>query len=115
MKNTISLNINHSEKTRVEHFLNSVEANLEQIPFDAQELNHVDDIVAGFKFKAKGQSTFVIVIFANSYFHANEIRAANSRTKPTLKWTINGDILFGVESTDEDTSSEMLGLFAGRE
>jgi hypothetical protein len=55
------------------------------------------------------------VIFANSYFHASEISAANSRTKPTLKWTINGTILFGVESTDKDTASEMLGVFAGRE
>jgi hypothetical protein len=115
MKNNITLNINHSQKTRVESFLNNVDENLEQIPFDAQELSHLDDIIGGFKFKEKGQSTFVIVIFATSYFHANDIQTANSLTRPNIKWTINGDILFGVESIDERTSSEMLSFFAGRE
>ena len=115
MKNNIRLDIDHSEKARVEHFLNGVGVHLEQIPFDAQELIDVDDIIAGFKFKEKGQSTFVIVIFAKSYIQANEICMVNSRTKSTLKWTINGAILFGVQSTDEDASDEMLGFFAGRE
>ena len=115
MKNKISLDVNHSQKTRVENFLNNVDGNLEQIPFDGRELSLVDDIIAGFKFKEKGQSTFVIVIFARSYFHASEIGAANSLTKPKIKWTINGDILFGVESIDEHASSQMLSFFAGRE
>jgi len=115
MKNSISLDIDHSEKVRVEYFLNNVRENLEQIPFDSQELSTADDIIAGFKFKEKGQSTFVTVIFATSYFHANEILKDNAHAKPDLKWTINGDILFGVESADEDVSSEMLGFFAGRE
>lgn len=115
MKNTIRLDIVHSEKSRVEHFLNNVNEDLEQIPFDAQELRGIDDIIAGFKFKVKGRSTFVIVIIATSYFHANEICKANSLTRPNIKWTINGAILFGVESTDEDASSGMLSFFAGRE
>ena len=114
MKNNhISLDIIHSEKERVEYFLNNVKGKLEQIPFDAAGLNHVDDIIAGFKFKEQGQPTFVIVIFATSYFHANEIQAANLHRG--IKWTINGAILFGVESTDEDACSNMLGFFAGRE
>ena len=115
MKNGITLDVNHSQKKRVEYFLNNVHVNLEQIPFNARELSHVNDIIAGFKFKDKGQSTFVIVMFATSYFHANEIAAANSRKRPSMKWTINGDILFGVESIDERVSSEMLGFFAGKE
>jgi hypothetical protein len=115
MKNNIVLDINHSEKKRVEYFLNGVEGKLEQIPFDAGELSGVDDIIAGFKFKRQSQSTFVTVIFATSYFHANEIRMSNSLTKPDMKWTVNGEILFGVESKDEDVSSEMLSLFAGKE
>lgn len=115
MKNSISLDINHSEKARVEYFLNNVSENLEQIPFDARELRNTDDIIGGFKFKEKGQATFVIVIFATSYFHANEILKVNAGAKSNLKWTINGDILFGVESDDEDVSSEMLSFFAGRE
>jgi hypothetical protein len=113
MKNTIRLDIDHSDKTRVEAFLNRVERNLEQIPFDAQDLNGVDNIVGGFKFKVKDQPTFVIVIFATSYSHANEICAANSESK--MNWTINGAILFGVQSTDENTSREILSFFAGRE
>jgi hypothetical protein len=115
MKNKITLDINHSEKTRVEYFLNNVDRNLEQIPFDAQALSHADKIIAGFKFKEKAQSTFVIVIFATSYFHANDIRTANSLTRPDIEWTINGDILFGVESTDKGASSQMLSIFAGKE
>jgi hypothetical protein len=115
MKNNITLDITHSEKKRVEYFLNSVGGDLEQMPFDAQELNHADDIIAGFNFKVKDQSAIITVIFATSYFHADDIRTANSLTKPNLKWTINGDILFGVESLDKRVSSEMLSLFAGKE
>src|SRR5687768_18573344 len=112
---SICLDIIHSEKARVEYFLNNGDQKLEQIPFDAQELTGVDDVVAGFKFKEAGQSTFVIVIFASSYFHANEIQAANLAIRPNIKWTVNGAILFGVESTDEHASSQMLSFFAGRE
>ncbi|HEY5745682.1 MAG TPA: hypothetical protein VIU12_06385 [Chryseolinea sp.] len=115
MKKNVTLDINHSEKKRVEYFLNSVNADLEQIPFDAQELSDANDIIAGFKFKEKGQPTFVIVIFATSYFQANGIGKANSFKGPNLNWTVNGDILFIVESTDERTSNQMLSVFAGKE
>ena len=115
MKNKITLDIDHSEKKRVEHFLNKVDGKLEQIPFDAKDLSHVDEILGGFKFKEKGKSTFVTVIFATSYFHANDIRTANSLTSAEIEWTINGDILFGVESTDKGASSQMLSFFAGKE
>jgi hypothetical protein len=115
MKNSILLDIDHSEKKRVENFLNGVEEKLVQVPFDPRQLNHSNDIIAGFKFKGESESTFVIVIFATSYFHANEIGTSNSLTMPDMKWTVNGSILFGVESTDDHASSEMLGFFAGKE
>ena len=115
MKNAIRLDIVHSEKARVEHFLNSVDEDLEQIPFTGQELRGVDDIIAGFKFSVKDRSTFVIVIFAASYSPATKIEAANLATRPSIKWTINGAILFGVESVDEHVTNEMLSFFAGRE
>lgn len=115
MKNTIRLDIIHSERERVEYFLNSVQENLEQIPFDDQELRGLDDVIQGFKFKVIGRPAFVIVIFATSYFHANEIQSANVPLRPDIKWTINGPILFGVGAADENTSSEMLSFFAGRE
>jgi hypothetical protein len=115
MKNNIRLDISHPEKARVEHFLNNVDEDLQQIPFDVRELSGVDDIIAGFKFSVKGRSAFVIVIFATSYSHANKIEAANLTTIPNIKWTINGAILFGVESVDDHVAREMLSLFAGRE
>lgn len=115
MKNTIRLDIVHPDKTRVEYFLNNVDEELEEIPFVAQELNGIDDRTPGFKFKVKGQSAFVVVIFATSYSHANKIEAANLSTRRKIKWTINGAILFGVESDDEDLSRQMLSFFAGKE
>lgn len=115
MKNAIRLDIVHPEKARVEHFLNIVNEDLEQIPFTGQGLRGVDDIIAGFKFEVKGRSAFIIVIFATSYSHANEIGAANLPARPEINWTINGSILFGVESVDEQVSSDLLSFFAGRE
>lgn len=114
MKNRIQLDIVHPEKARIEAFLNNVEADLEQVPFDARELHGVDGIEGGFKFKEKDKFTSVIVIVASSYSHANEIEAANLMGS-SIKWTVNGSILFGVESEDFDTSNEMLSFFAGRE
>jgi hypothetical protein len=63
----------------------------------------------------KDQSTFITVILAASYFHANDIREADLLTKPDMKWTIKGAILIGVESIHERASSKMLSLFAGEE
>jgi hypothetical protein len=115
MMNSIHLDIIHPEKARVEHFLNNVDKGLQQIPFDVRELRGVDDIIAGFKYSVKGRSPFVIVIFAASYSYASKIEAANLATRPNIKWTINGTILFGVESVDEYLTKEMLSFFAGRE
>jgi hypothetical protein len=75
MENSIHLDIIHPEKAWVEHFLNNVDKDLEQIPFTGQELSGVDDIIAGFKFSVKGGSAFALVIFAASYSHANKIEA----------------------------------------
>lgn len=63
----------------------------------------------------KGRSAFVFVIFAASYSHATKIEAANLATRPNIKWTINGSIIFGVESADYHLSKDLLSLFAGRE
>lgn len=115
MKKSIRLDIIHSEKSRVEHFLNNVDGDLVQISFDDQDLSGVDEIIAGFRFHVEDSSAFVLVIFAASYSHATKIQAANLTKRPDIKWTINGAILFGVESADENVTNEMLGLFAGRE
>ena len=116
MKNNITLNLNHSNTSQVENFLNIVDERLEQIPFDAQDWRRTDDIIAGFKFKGMDHSITITVIFATSYFHANEIGTVNSLHKiPNTNWTVNGNVLYVVECIDEHALREMLSLFAGRE
>lgn len=115
MKKNLRLDVVHPDKVRVEHFLNAVDEDLEPIPFDVRELNGVDDDTVAFKFRMKDNPAVVIVIFAESYADANKIEAANLTTYPNIQWTINGSILFGVESNDADAAKEMLSLFAGRE
>ena len=115
MKNSIRLDIVHPQKARVESFLNGAAEKLEQVAFDRQELNGMDDTIAGYKFKMKDRAAFVIVIFATSYEQANEIEAANLTIRPNLRWTVNGALFFGVESDDEEAARHMLSFFAGRE
>lgn len=105
MKNTIRLEIHHPDKSRVEYFLNNVGEALEQLPFDAGEFNGVDDTATGYKFSVKDRDAFIIVILADSYFEASTIEAANSGGSSNIRWTINGGILFGVESADEQWRS----------
>src|SRR5688572_6119304 len=115
-KNNITLELDHHDKKRIEYFLNNVDEKLEQIPFDVRNLNHADDIIAGFKFKGIDLPISVTVIVATSYSHADEIATANSFYKiPNTRCTINGYLLFVVESTDESAVSNMLSFFAGRE
>ena len=105
----------HPDKSRAEYFLNNVDEDLEQIPFDFRELSDADDIIAGFKFSMKDRSALVTVIFAESYSDATEIEAANLAARTNIRWTINGSIMFGIESDDDDLANEILSFFAGRE
>ena len=115
MKNVIRLDTGYAEKSRVEYFLNKLPIPLEQTLFDRQELIGIDDAPECFKFKVEGSAAFVVVIFARSYAHALEMEAANVARRPDLRMTINGSILFGVESADADFVKEILTVFAGRE
>jgi hypothetical protein len=116
MKNTISLDLDHPSKNRTEYFLNAVEAALVPIPLDWRNWSHANDIVGGFKFTGKDQPITITVILADSYHDANKIATTNSFPRlPNAKWTVNGDVLYLVESPDEDRVSEVLSLFAGRE
>lgn len=116
MKNNISLDLDHPSKKRTEYFLNAVQEDLVPIPFDWQNWSHADDIVGGFKFTGKDQRVTITVILADSYHDANKIATTNSFPRlPNAKWTVNGDVLYLVESPDEDKVSEILSLFAGKE
>ncbi|RAW02543.1 hypothetical protein [Pseudochryseolinea flava] len=116
MKNNFALDLDHPNRRRVEFFLNNVDVKLEQVLFGANELKRSDAIVQGFKFKGTDNMIAITVIFAASYDDANEIGEANAfDEKPNTKWTVNGDVLFVVESIDADRRDEMLSHFAGRE
>jgi hypothetical protein len=116
MNNNITLDVDHPNKTRMEYFLNSVSEKLEHIPFDWRNWKQANLIIAGFKFKNTDQSLTITVIFSPSYHEGNEIAKANSLpVLPNAKWGLNGDLLYLVESPDENKVSDILSLFAGRE
>ena len=116
MKNTISLYINHPSAKRAEYFLNSVEEELVQIPFDWHTLKRANVINAAAKFETENRSIIITVVFADSYLDANEIAIANAVPElPHVRWTVNGDVLYLVDAADKDKVSELLGLFAGDE
>ncbi|HEY5823552.1 MAG TPA: hypothetical protein VIT44_04260, partial [Cyclobacteriaceae bacterium] len=106
----------HPNRDRMEYFLNCVEEKLEQVPLDWRNWELSNDIIGGFKFENDNQSLTITVIFSNSYAEATEIAKANSLPMlPNAKWSINGDLLYLIESTDKEKVSEILSLFAGEE
>jgi hypothetical protein len=116
MKNSITLDVNHPDKKRMEHFLNCVDEKLEQVPFDWHNWKRAEDILAAYQLKNSDHSLTITVIFASSYDDANEIARANSfPVQPNARWSLNGNLLYLVESNDENKVSEILSLFAGKE
>lgn len=118
MKNTIKLNINHSNAERMEYFLNEVEEELTPVAFEWRSWKKSDRITDGCRFVSVGTKdpVTITVVFCNSYHEANEIAKINALPYlPTAKWSLNGDLLYLVESTDENKVSSILGLFAGDE
>lgn len=116
MKNSIRLDVDHPNKDRMEYFLNEVDEELDQVSFDWQIWKQSSDIVGGFQFKNNARSLTITVIFTDSYAKANEIAKANSLPiLPNAKWSVNGDLLYFIESEDKDKVSEILSLFAGEE
>ena len=118
MANNISLNIDHSNADRFEYFLNRVEEALVAAPFEWRSWKKSEAINDGCRFvsvRAKHPVTITIV-FCNSYHEANEIAKENALPYlPTAKWSVNGDVMYLVESEDAEKVSSILGLFAGEE
>jgi len=118
MKNKISLSIHHNNASRAAYFLNEVEDELKEIPFDWKTWKLADRITGGCKFtsaSAKHPVT-ISVLFCDSYWDANEIAKTNALPySAQAKWSVNGDLLYLVESEDEEKVSDVLGLFAGKE
>jgi hypothetical protein len=111
---TIQLKTNHSEKDRVEVFLECLNEKLEQLPFNWESLAESKRIEDAVKIANIDRSLFITVIFVKDYWDADIIAKTNF-IKDSMRWGQNGSIMFVVESSDQDKVSEVLGIFAGKE
>ena len=118
MENKIILSIQHNNATRMAYFLNRVEADLVEAPFEWRSWKKSDCICDGCRFISTDaqQTVKITIVFCDSYHEANTIAKENKLPYlPTAKWSVNGDVLYLVESEDAGKVSEILGLFAGEE
>jgi hypothetical protein len=117
MKNRISLNIDHPNTKRMEFFLNRVDVQLKEVALDWPSWKLSVHISGGAKFISEGKSPVSItVLLCDSYHAANEIAKANALpASPHARWSVNGDLLYVVESGNTEKVSEILSLFAGEE
>jgi hypothetical protein len=118
MKNNIKLNIDHNNAKRMEFFLNRVEEELVEVPFEWRNWKNSEQIHDACKFISTDskEPVTICVLFCDSYQDANQIGRENELPSlPTAKWSINGDVLYFVESNDAEKVSEILSLFAGEE
>ena len=117
MKNNIYLNVDHPAAKRMEFFLNQVDVLLKEVSLNWKSWKLSEYISDGVKFISEEKSSVsIMVLFCDSYHTANEIAKANTLpTSPHARWSVNGDLLYVVESADTEKVSEILGLFAGKE
>ncbi len=118
MKNTIELSIDHPNAKRMEYFLNCINEKLLAVPFEWRSWKKSDYIYDGCRFVSEGgkDPIKVTVLFCDSYQEANTLAKENKLPAlPTANWSVNGDVLYLVESEDADKVSQILGLFAGEE
>lgn len=110
--------INHNNASRMEFFLNSLQEELTEVPFDWKSLKLSDLITDACKFTSasNNNSLTITAFFCNSYFEANDIAKANAfPTTEKARWSVNGDLLYIVECDDEQRVVDVLGVFAGEE
>jgi hypothetical protein len=117
MKNDIRLNSKHHNTKRMEFFLNGVQEQLIEVTYDWRSLQLADRIEDGYKFTSLHDHPVTITaLLCNSYQDGNEIARVNAfPLLPNAKWSINGDLLYIVESTDKEKVSDILSFFAGKE
>lgn len=118
MKNKITLSIEHNNAKRMEYFLNRVEAELVEVPFEWKNWIKADCINDGCKFIStdKESPLTISILFCDSYQDANTIAKVNDLPHlPIAKWSVNGDVLYFIESEDAEQVSAVLSLFAGEE
>lgn len=118
-KNKITLShIDHPNATRMAFFLNALSEEVKEIPFYWKEMKMADRITDACRFvSVSDQAPLTITVyFCDAYAEATEIAKANQLPyTPKARWSINGDLMYVVESEDEEKVTDVLGLFAGKE
>ncbi len=102
----------------MEFFLNALEEEVRELPFLWKEMKMSDRISDACRFiSVSSQAPLTITIyFCDSYTEAIEIAKANQLPyTPKARWSLNGDLMYVVESEDEKKVANVLGLFAGEE
>lgn len=114
--NNININSQHSNAKRAAFFINNVKHELEEKALDWKSLKFSEFVEDGYRFESKSENYLAItVLLCDSYFDATKIGMENFTSVPTARWTVNGDLLFYVESPDSKQIENLLGFFAGEE
>ena len=118
-KKQISLDhIQHHDTRRMAYFLNGLDEELIEIPFDWKEMKMADRLSGACKFISTTSATSVTitVYFCQGYAEALKIGKVNLLPNtPNAKWNVNGSLMYLIETEDGERLSEILSFFAGRE
>ena len=116
MANKFRLDINHRDKARMEAFLGMLNEEFECVPFDWKSWNQADIIVDATKLINTDQSLIITILFLESYSAADVLAKANALpSDETARWSVNGAVMYLVESNDRDKVNHVLSIFAGDE
>lgn len=108
----IHANIDQSERSRAEIFLDALDEKFQQVSFDWKSLAESGRIIDAVKLTSLDKSLIITLIFVGTYTDADRIANANAIR---ARWGQNGSLMYVVESRDENRVAEVLGTFAGRE
>lgn len=116
MPNKIRLDINHGDNARMETFLEMLNEELERVSFDWKSLRQSESIVDAVKLTSIDHSLTITLFFLESYSAGDVLARANGLPfEETARWSMNGAVMYLVESPDPNKVDDVLGLFAGQE
>jgi hypothetical protein len=116
MTNNIRLDVNHNDKGRMEAFLEMLNEKFEPVPFNWRSWKQSDSVVDAVKLTNITRSLTITIFFLETYSAGDVLAKANALPfEDTARWSMNGAVMYLVESPDRDKVDHVLGLFAGRE
>lgn len=115
MENKFTLDIDHNNAKHMEYFLRAIKYPLEEKRFDQRHEPLNELIIGGAKFQSIDLALPITItlIFCDSYEEATKV--GKNYISEHVHHGVNGDVLYVVESEDEEKVNELLGLFAGEE